>query len=109
MEANNLTDTNFYDGIVTRLKQEAKILNERLVKIRSNQNSNTMNDYISTLKSLRETLDLISRYDWKTHYSEYKTQHGAFSEEIKQVAVWEQNHDAQTRNHKIWNVIERVK
>jgi len=61
-------DSNFYDGIVKNLKQEAKHLNERLTRFRVN---NEMNGYISTLKSLRETLDLIKKYDWQLMYSEY--------------------------------------
>ena len=61
-------DNNFYDDIVANLKQEAKHLNDRLTRFRSN---NEMNGYIATLKSLRETLDLIKKYDWQLMYSEY--------------------------------------
>lgn len=52
----------FYTDIVETLKKEAKCLNEKLSTIRKNE---TMNLYISTLKSLRETLELISRYEGK--------------------------------------------
>lgn len=93
-------ETNFYDSIVKNLKNEAIKLNERLTKLRDNQNVN--NDYIATLKSLRETLDLISRYDWELKFSEYqvKDDNDNF---INQVSIWEQNHDNQIRNHKYWN------
>lgn len=92
---------NFYDGIVKNLKEEAKQLNENLTKIRTGKlksRDDNMNYYISTLKSLRETLDLISKYDWKLHYSEYE------NNGEKQVAVWEQDHSNNIRNHKFWTV-----
>jgi len=128
-------DNNFYDAIVANLKQEAKHLNYRLTKFRDN---NEMNGYIATLKSLRETLDLIKKYDWQLMYSEYgvenkkeimkindsiddvidialannKTRNEIRDEidylirkknnYITEIAVWEQNHDGQIKNHKVW-------
>jgi len=106
-------ETNFYDKIVNNLKKEAEKLNNKLSLIRENlENPNKyadMNIYIATLKSLKETLDLISKYDWKLMHSEYETDNGrSFNSnpQVKQIAVWEQNHDNQIRNHKIWNVVE---
>jgi hypothetical protein len=68
-----------------------------------------MNLYIATLKSLRETLELISKYDWRLRYSEYyarvDTPNG--SKNQKQVAVWEQDNSGQIRNHKVWEVEEK--
>jgi len=132
---NKNKEINFYDGIVSNLKQEAKHLNDRLTKFRNN---NEMNGYIATLKSLRETLDLIKKYDWQLMYSEYgventkeimriddsiddvidialannKTRNEIRDEidylirkkdnYITEIAVWEQNHDGQIRNHKVW-------
>ena len=72
------SNDNFYDGIVNNLKQEAKHLNDRLTKFRNN---NEMNGYIATLKSLRETLDLIKKYDWNLMYSEY----GVENDKIKNI------------------------
>jgi hypothetical protein len=126
----------FYDLIVNNLKQEAKHLNSKLMKLRDNHD---MNNYISTLKSLRETLDLIKKYDWQLYYSEYgvcKDKYNISKYEYKEIiknceyrkndgsckkyncecnddkcyddilvteiAVWEQNHDNQIRNHKVW-------
>jgi len=86
---------NFYDSIIINLKSEADKLNKKLIKLRENHD---YNGYIATLKSLRETLDLINKYDWQLHYSEYET------DGRKQVSVWEQNHENNIRNHKIWNV-----
>ncbi len=58
----------FYNEIIENLKQEAKNLNKRLEFCRS---KNNMQDYIVILKSLKETLNLISIYDWQLKYSEY--------------------------------------
>jgi len=146
---NEVEETNFYDNIVKSLKDDANKLNDKLSKAISMQD---MNLYISTIKSLRDTLDLISKYDWKLMYSEYTTCEYDKSNEldklncklailtddihialacdkdvtdlmlqkntlqdlikgkeneitIKQIAVWEQNHENQIRNHKIWNVV----
>lgn len=88
---------NFYDLIVENLKKEAKHLNEKLEKVRNNQD---MNNYLATLKSIKETLRLIEEYDWTLKYSEYKTGNEP------QIAVWEQNHEGQIRNYKIWTIKE---
>jgi len=102
-------EINFYDEIIISLRKEAKKLNDKLV-IATKENN--MNLYISTIKSLRDTLDLISKYDWRLMYSEYNTllsnkdfDRGKLGNEIKQISIWEQNHDNQIRNHKVWNVV----
>lgn len=92
---NKTEDNNFYGSIVKNLKQEAQKLNKLLETCRNNYD---MNIYIATLKSLRETLDLVHKYDWQLMYSEYKTN------DVKQIAVWEQNHEGEIRNHKTWDV-----
>lgn len=104
-DENTKNEVNFYDSIITNLKKEASELNKKLSKIRDT--GNDMNNYISTLKSLRETLDLISKYDWRFEYSEYKVKDDS-DNWIKQISVWEQNHDNQIRNHKFWNVISDI-
>jgi len=93
---------NFYEGIVKNLKSEANKLSGTLV-IATNRNDTQL--YIATIKSLRDTLDLINKYDWRLMYSEYGLDS---SNESKQVAIWEQNHDNQIRNHKVWDVTEAV-
>lgn len=95
------TNDNFYDSIIKTLRQEALNLNERLHCVRK---INDMNNYIATLKSLKQTLELIREYDWKLMYSEYTTD--VDGKEVKQIAVWQQNHDNSIKNHKVWNVIE---
>lgn len=96
----NTIETNFYDGIVINLKTEADVLNKKLSKLREN---NDMTNFISTLKSLRETLDLIHKYDWHLDYSEYDT-FDDNDNKVHQVSVWESNHENTIRNHKIWNI-----
>jgi len=99
-------ETNFYYAIVKNLKQEARKLSI-ILQVASSQSN--MQLYISSIKSLKETLDLISKYDWKLMYSEYETSEEAGRPTkplVKQIAVWEQNHDNQIKNHKIWNVVE---
>jgi len=95
---------NFYEEIVKSLKEDADKLNKILSKAMENKD---MNLYISTIKSLRETLELISKYDWRLMYSEYTTTDSQ-DNSIKQVAVWEQNHDIQIKNHKVWEVLSKV-
>ena len=97
----------FYDDIVVNLRNEAKNLNKKLRTIREMNLRDDYNNYITVLKSLRETLDLIHKYDWQLMYSEYgvlrKTGLYQDKEELfTEIAVWEQNHDSQIRNHKTW-------
>lgn len=97
------TVTSFYDEIVKNLKEEAKKLNGKLV-IATNRDD--MQLYIAAIKSLRETLELIHKYDWQLMYSTYSTT--VDDKEERYVAVWEQNHDMQIRNHRVWKVIEEI-
>lgn len=93
-------ESNFYEGIIKQLKVEAKKLSDKLT-IAINQTD--MQLYLGTVKSLKETLSLIEKYDWKLTYSEYETKDDN-GNIIQQVSVWEINHDNQIRNHKFWNV-----
>lgn len=103
----------FYDEIVSNLKKEATKLNSKLGK-NTIINMENYNAYIATIKALRETLDLINKYDWQLMYSEYRTNervtktngNDTVTTFVKQVAVWEQNQQGTIRNHKIWNIEE---
>lgn len=97
----NKTEPNFYDEIIKQLKIEAKKLSDKLT-IAINQTD--MQLYIATVKSLKETLSLIEKYDWKLMYSEYGTIDDS-GNTVQQISVWEMNHDHQIRNHKFWNVV----
>lgn len=52
------------------------------------------------IKMVKEILNLLDMYDWKTMHSTYHTG------DVKQVAIWEQNGDGLIRNHKVWNVVD---
>ena len=88
---------NYIDSIVKTLKSEANELNKNLIKYRQNKD---MNLYISTLKSLRETMNLIHEYDWQPQSSKYKVDDKTDSESHYEFATWEQNSDNEIRNHK---------
>ena len=114
----------FYGEIVENLKKEAVLINNRLKKL-SEKNDSHSNIYISLVKALRDILDLIKKYDWQLMYSEYstnsiKTIHEDESytlmtpdgfknnKDQKQIAIWEQNHEGNIRNHKVWN-LDKIK
>lgn len=99
-------EDNFYDSIVTNLKGEAEKLNRKLIDLR--ENNKDMNLYISTLKSLRETLDLIHKYDWQLMYSTYGLKEQDSEKRNRMISIWEQNHDYQIRNYKMWKIVEEV-
>jgi hypothetical protein len=100
-KTNEGREINFYDGIIKTLKEET----EKLSLILTNATTRgDMNLYIGTVKALRETLNLISIYDWKLDYSEYEVLDDN-NNTVKQISIWEKNHDNQIRNHKFWNVI----
>lgn len=101
MNNQNIVEKSFYDEIVENLKIEAKHLNERFTKTRNNGDFNSC---ISISRLLKDVLALISQYDWQLKYSKYiiKDDNG---NDVKQISIWEQNHDHQIRNHKIWNII----
>jgi len=92
------SNDNFYDGIVNNLKQEAKHLNDKISIFRSKHD---IQNCIVALKALRETLDLIKKYDWTLMYSEYGVEN-TNNQLVTEIAVWEQNHDGQIKNHKFW-------
>lgn len=89
---------NVFDETVKTLISDASRLTTRYDKLVSNGDNR---DAIDTLRLLKDTLSLIKEYDWKLEYSEYETS------ENKQIAVWEQNHSGDIRNHKVWNVTDK--
>lgn len=97
-------NNNFYNDIVENLKKEARALNNKLEVIRNRTDREDFNTYISVLKSLRETLNLINEYDWKLMYSEYEVINDDNTKQ-KQVSIWYANHDKQIKDHKYWNII----
>lgn len=91
----NKDNKNVFEETVKTLTQDAMSLQQKFHKL---QESNDIRASIDCLRLLKDTLSLIKEYDWHLEYSEYKT------DGQKQVAVWEQNHCGEIRNHKVWNI-----
>jgi len=91
------TTSNYFDSIVKDLKNEANELHKNLVRYRQNKD---MNLYISTLKSLRDVMNLIHEYDWQPQFSKYRVNDKEDNGSHYEVATWEQNSDNEIRNHK---------
>lgn len=89
------TKSYFYEDIVKKLKYEALTMSENLNKKNKNDDYRA---YIDLVKVLRETLNLISIYDWQIRYG------CGYKDGGKKVEIWEQNHDGQIRNRKVWEV-----
>jgi len=123
-------DNNFYDDIVANLKQEAKHLNDRLTKFRNNNEMNgyisTLKSLSETLDLIKkydwklmyseygvenkkeimkinDSIDIIlaNGDSKKTIDCLIKERENCYKY-ITEIAVWEQNHDGQIKNHKVW-------
>lgn len=86
---------NIFNETVKTLTEDAMSLQQKFHKL---QEENNNKGSIDCLRLLKDTLSLIKEYDWHLEYSEYKT------DGKEQVAVWEQNHCGDIKNHKIWNI-----
>ena len=82
---------NIFDETVDTLIKDAKILTK---KYHDFLNGGKAREAIDILRLLKDTLSLIKEYDWHLEYSEYET------DGHNEVAVWEQNHSGEIRNHK---------
>lgn len=89
---------NIFEQTVKTLTKDALLLQDKFHKL---QESDNIKASIDTLRLLKDTLNLIKEYDWQLKYSEYRT------DGHKEVAVWEQNHSGEIRNHKKWIVYEK--
>lgn len=87
---------NVFEETVKTLTQDAMSLQQKFHKL---QESNDIRASIDCLRLLKDTLSLIKEYDWHLEYSEYKT------DGQKQIAVWEQNHCGEIRNHKFFDIV----
>lgn len=91
----NKGNKNIFDETVDTLIKDAKALTK---KYHDFLNGGKIREAIDTLRLLKDTLSLIKEYDWHLECSEYET------DCHKEVAVWEQNHSGEIRNHKKWTV-----
>lgn len=90
-----MENKNVFEETVKTLTEDAMSLQQKFHKL---QDDNNIKTSIDCLRLLKDTLSLIKEYDWHLEYSEYKT-NGK-----KQVAIWEQNHCGDIKNHKIWDI-----
>lgn len=86
---------NIFNETVKMLTEDVMSLQQKFHKL---QEDNNIKGSIDCLRLLKDTLSLIKEYDWHLEYSEYKT------DGKKQIAVWEQNHCGDIKNHKVWNI-----
>ena len=86
---------NIFNETAKTLTEDAMSLQQKFHKL---QEENNIKGSIDCLRLLKDTLSLIKEYDWHLEYSEYKT------EGKKQIAVWEQNHCGDIKNHKVWDI-----
>jgi hypothetical protein len=86
---------NIFNETVKTLTEDTMSLQQKFHKL---QEDNNIKGSIDCLRLLKDTLSLIKEYDWHLEYSENKT------DGKKQVAVWEQNHCGDIKNHKVWNI-----
>lgn len=90
-----MKNKNVFEETVNTLTNDAMSLQQKFHKL---QESGDIRASIDCLRLLKDTLSLIKEYDWHLEYSEYKT------DGHREVAVWEQNHSGEIRNHKKWDV-----
>jgi len=101
------SNINIYDEIVKFLKFDVQVLQKKLIKA---QESDDFRKSIDIMRNLKDTLELIQKYDWQLMYSAYGSKDDAAEKDFhKEVTVWEQNTEGNIRNHKVWTVIERIK
>ena len=94
----------FYYEMVESLKKEATGLKNKLTKCLEN---NETNMYVQLIKALRDTLDLIEKYDkysWKSMFSEYTSV--TLGKNKKKVSVWEQMEITKSVIKSLWDVFE---
>lgn len=93
----NNENKNVFEETVKTLTQDAVSLQQRFHSL---QEKNDFRGALDAMRLLKDTLSLIKEYDWELKYSEYQT------DGHNEVAVWEQNHFGEIRNHKKWIVDE---
>lgn len=94
----NTENKNVFEETVETLIKDARSLQSKFTTL---QEKNDFRGALDAMRLLKDTLSLIKEYDWELKYSEYQT------DGHKEVAVWEQNHSGEIRNHKKWTVDEQ--
>ena len=70
-------------------------------KMESALESNDIGTYKNLMRALADANDLIRKNEWKLMYTKYLT------DGHREVAIWEQNHNGDIRNHKVWEVVDK--
>lgn len=96
----NKENKDVFEETVETLVDDAKSLQAKFTAL---QEKNDFRGALDAMRLLKDTLSLIRDYGWELKYSEYET------DGHKEIAVWEQNHCGEIRNHKTWTIIEPVK
>lgn len=91
------TKGNDYASAISGLKDDVKSLTIQLKHLAA---EGKHNEYISCLKALKETLNLIHQYDWQDQYSKYRTG----SDSHLEVATWKQNSDGDIKDYHHYEV-----
>lgn len=81
--------------------KEAEGLKNKLDKC---QNDNNFNTYVQLIKALRDTMELIKRYEWELKYS-YKLTN---SDGVAEISIWQENYEGETYRKRTWTVIDEV-
>lgn len=95
LEENMDKKRNIFEETVFTLKEDALSLQKKFKKL---QGQDDFRGAIDAMRLLKDTLSLIKEYDWNMMFSEYK------ADDVKQIAIWEQNHCGDIRNYKKYNV-----
>lgn len=96
---------NYFESIIRSLKEDAGKINEGL---ESNLKRGDINTYISMMKALRTTLELIDEYDWQEYHSVYASKSPDSDKWIDMISVWEQNNQGNIRNHERYKLFDGV-
>lgn len=91
----NKETKNVFEETVDTLIKDAKSLQAKFTRL---QEQGDFRAALDAMRLLKDTLSLIKEYDWELKYSEHQ------ADGHKEVAVWEQNHSGEIRNHKKWIV-----
>lgn len=94
----NNENKNVFEETVETLIKDAKSLQKKFTTL---QEKNDFRGALDAMRLLKDTLSLIKEYDWELKYSKYQT------DGHKEIAVWEQNHSGDIRNHKKWIIENR--
>ena len=96
-DTSNTVDS-FNENVVKFLKQEAKMLEDKISNLLKEESDRQVNTYKNLIRAYEDVVKLVKMYDWQLKYSVYRT------DDKKQISIWEQNSDNLIRDYKCWNI-----